>query len=47
MNKENAIQIMKQIQNGVRGTLEEHKIIHAAIEYLSKLEEPKEQPKAE
>ena len=46
MNKSDAINVMKQIQNGVRGTLEEHKVIHAAIEYLSKLEEPKDEPKA-
>ena len=45
MNKEQAIQIMKQLQNSTRGTLEEHKIIHMAIELLSKLEEPK--PKEE
>jgi hypothetical protein len=43
MNKEQAIQIMKSIQNGVRGTLEEHKVIHAAIAYLSTLEEPKKE----
>ena len=42
MNKEQAIGIMKQIQNGVRGTLEEHKIIQSAIGYLETLEEPKD-----
>ena len=44
MTKDQAINIMKQMQNSTRGTLEEHKIIHMAIELLSKLEEPKAEP---
>jgi hypothetical protein len=46
MNKEQAIKIMKQMAQSVRGTLEEHKVIQAAISYLSELEEKKvEAPK--
>lgn len=47
MDKEKAINVMKQMAHTVRGTLEEHKIIHASIEYLSKLEEPKEEKNEE
>lgn len=40
MNKQQALSVMNQIQNTFRGTLEEHKIIQAAIAYLSTLVEP-------
>ncbi len=41
MNKEQAINIMKQMAEAIKGTLQEHKIIHSAIEFLNTLEEPK------
>lgn len=41
MDKEKAIEIMRQISQVVKGTLQEHKLINSAIEYLSTLTEPK------
>lgn len=45
MTKEHALNIMRQLQQVARGTLEEHKVIQLAIDYLSTLEEPKKEPK--
>ena len=42
---QNPSRIMKNMQNAIRGTLEEHKVIHMAIEHLATLEEPKKEVK--
>ena len=45
MNKENALQVLKQVCEAYRGTLQEHNALQEALKVVSELEEKRVEEK--